>query len=456
MIEQAIFDNLIHNESYARKTIPFLKAEYFTEAPHVTLFGIVESFVGKYNSFPTKEALLIELNNAEGLSEQIFQDSLDCIKSISRPDDLTQTDFLVDQTEKFCQDRAVYNAIRESIKILDDKTGKHSKGSIPQLLSDALAISFDTNIGHDFLEDAEERYDFYHDVHERVPFDLEMLNRITNGGLPRKSLSVILGGVHVGKSLVMCHLAAANLAAGKNVLYISMEMSEEKIAERIDANLLNTKLNDLVDLPRDVYLKRVQQVRENTVGKLIIKEYPTSGAGSAQFRHLIHELELKKNFKPDIIYIDYLNICSSSRVKQGPGVNSYTYVKSIAEELRGLAVEFDLPIFSATQTTRDGIYSSDLDMSNTSESIGLAATVDFFLAIISTDELKALNQYMCKQLKNRLGDVGTNTRFVIGVDRPKMRLYDAEYSAQEDLMDGPVFDNTPSAKPNGDMFKDFK
>lgn len=454
-IESIIFDNLINNEHYARRTIPFLRAEYFTTNYYTKLFTIVNDYVHKYNNLPTKEALYIELNNTDGLSEQEFKDCSDCIKQLAKPDDLTQTDFLVDQTEKFCQDRAVYNAIRESIKILDDKTGKTSKGSIPQLLSDALAVSFDTNIGHDFLEDAQLRFEFYHDTEERIPFDLDMLNRITNGGLPRKTLNVLIAGSHVGKSLMMCHMAAANLAAGKNVLYITMEMSEEKIAERIDANLLDTRLDDLRDLPKDVYFKRVENVRKNTVGKLIIKEYPTSGAGSAQFKHLLNELTIKKNFKPDIIYIDYLNICSSSRVKQGPGVNSYTYIKNVAEELRGLAIEFNLPLVTATQTTRDGIYSSDIDMTNTSESISLAQLADFFLAIISTDELKALNQYMCKQLKNRYGDVGTNTRFVIGVDRPKMRLYDAEHSAQDDILDGPVFDKTPSAD-RSDLFKGFK
>lgn len=456
-IESVILDNLIHNEQYARKTIPFVKADYFADPNYSTLFKIVESFVGKYNAFPTKEALYIELNNTDGLSEQQFKDCTDIIKAIDKPDDLTQTEFLVDQTEKFCQDRAVYNAIRESIKILDDKTGKLLKGTIPQILSDALAVSFDTNIGHDFLEDAQKRFDFYHNVDERVPFDLEMFNHITNGGLPKKTLNVFLGGAHTGKTLFMCHMAAANLAAGKNVLYITMEMSEEKIAERIDANLLDARLDDLADLPLDVYMKRVQRVRDNTVGKLIIKEYPTSGAGSSQFKHLLNELTLKKNFQPDIIYIDYLNICASSKVKQGPGVNSYTYIKNVAEELRALAIEYNLPIVTSTQTTRDGIYSSDLDMTNTSESISLAQIADSLFAIIATDELKALNQYLIKQLKNRFGDIGTNTRFVIGVDRPKMRLYNAETSAQEDIMDGPVFDNTPSSqKPNADLFKDFK
>ena len=447
-IEKAIFNNLLNNEQYARKTLPFLKPEYFHNRNDKVVYELIEAYVNQYNAFPTKEALLVDLNNRDNISDEQFIDCKVIIEEIpNQSEQLSSVDWLVDQTEKFCQDKAIYNAITNSIKILDDKTGALSKGSIPQLLSDALAVSFDTSIGHDFLDDSDSRFEFYHRKEERIPFDIEYLNKITRGGLPRKTLNILLAGTGVGKTLAMCHMAAANLVNGKNVLYITMEMAEEKIAERIDANLLNVPLDELYQLPKDAYDKKVQRLREKTVGRLIVKEYPTSTAGAANFRHLLNELRIKKNFTPDIIYIDYLNICMSSRMKQGANVNSYTYIKAIAEELRGLAVEYNVPIVSATQTTRGGYDNSDVSLTDTSESFGLPATADFMVALIATDELKALNQIMVKQLKNRYADPEMYKRFVVGVDRPRMRLYDTEQSAQDDIIDdSPVYDKTPSGE----------
>lgn len=457
-LEKAIFNNLLNNETYGRKVIPFLKSDYFHNRDERVVFELIDAYVGEYNAFPTKEAMLIDLDGRGDISEDQFKECQTIIKDIpSQADSLTNTDWLVDQTEKFCQQKAIFNAISQSIKIMDDKTGNLSVGSIPQLLSDALAVSFDSSIGHDFLDDTESRYDFYHRKEERIPFDLEYLNRITRGGLPNKTLNIILAGTGVGKSLAMCHMAAANLVNGKNVLYITMEMAEEKIAERIDANLLNVPLDELYQLPKESYDKKVARLKQKTVGRLIIKEYPTACAGSANFRHLLNELKVKKNFVPHIIYIDYLNICNSSRIKQSANINSYTYIKAIAEELRGLAVEFNVPIVSATQTTRGGYDSSDVGLTDTSESFGLPATADLMIALISTDELKALNQIMVKQLKNRYADPELYKRFVIGVDKPRMRLYDAEQSAQEDIVnDSPVYDNTPSGKFDRDKFQGFK
>jgi len=443
---------------YARKTIPFLKPEYFHNRNDKVVFELIDSYIAKYNATPTKEAMLVDLNNRDNISEDQFKECKEIIEEIpDQSDQLSSVDWLVDQTEKFCQDKAIYNAIMQSIQIMDDKTGKMAKGSIPQLLSDALAVSFDTSIGHDFIEDAESRFEFYHRKEERLPFDIDFLNKITRGGLPRKTLNILLAGTGVGKTLAMCHFAASYMAAGKNVLYITMEMAEEKIAERIDANLLNVPLDELGMLPKDSYDKKMARLKEKTVGRLIVKEYPTSTAGSANFRHLINELKIKKNFIPDVIFIDYLNICMSSRLKQGANVNSYTYIKAIAEELRGLAVEFNVPIISATQTTRSGYDSSDVGLTDTSESFGLPATADFMIALIATDELKALNQIMVKQLKNRYSDPEMYKRFVVGVDRPRMRLYDAEQSAQDDIVDdSPVYDNTPSGKFDKDKFQGFK
>ena len=441
-IENAIFGNLVYNEEYARKCIPFLKEEYFSTQDQKALFRLIKGYVDKYNAFPTKEVMAIDLANTEGINEDTFKNCKELISGLTH-DKSTKVDWLLDQTEKFCQDKAIYNAIMASIGILDDSSGKTSKGAIPQILTDALAVSFDTHIGHDFLEDADTRYDFYHRKEERIPFDLDFFNKITQGGLPKKTLNIALAGTGVGKSLFMCHCAAANLIKGYNVLYITLEMAEERIAERIDANLLDVTLDDLKLLPKDVYDKKIARVRGKTDHKLIVKEYPTACAGSANFRHLLNELKIKKNFMPDVIYIDYLNICMSSRIKHGANVNSYTLIKAIAEELRGLAVEFNVPIVSATQTTRSGYSNSDVGLEDTSESFGLPATADFMFALIKqSEELADLNQIVVKQLKNRYGDPNLNSRFIVGVDRSKMRLYDVENSAQADLMDGPVMDNT--------------
>jgi replicative DNA helicase len=458
-LEHVIFNNLLNNESYARKTIPFLKSEYFHNRNDKVVFELIDSYVGKYNAFPTKEAMLVDLNNLDNISDDQFNECKELVDSIpNQSEHISKVEWLMDQTEKFCQDKAIYNAIMQSIKIMDDKTGTTSKGSIPQLLSDALAVSFDTSIGHDFIEDAQSRFEFYHRKEERLPFDIDYLNKITRGGLPRKTLNILLAGTGVGKTLAMCHFAASYMAAGKNVLYITMEMAEEKIAERIDANLLNVPLDELGTLPKESYDKKMARLKEKTVGRLIVKEYPTSTAGAANFRHLLNELKIKKNFVPDVIFIDYLNICMSSRIKQGANVNSYTYIKAIAEELRGLAVEFNVPVISATQTTRSGFDSSDVGLTDTSESFGLPATADFMVALIATDELKALNQIMIKQLKNRYSDPEMYKRFVVGVDRPRMRLYDAEQSAQEDIVDdSPVYDNTASGQKFGkEKFAGFK
>jgi archaellum biogenesis ATPase FlaH len=439
-IENAILGNLVFNEEYGRKVLPFLKDEYFTDQSDKTIFRLITEYVHKYNLFPSREALAIDLSNSDGISEETFKRSKDLIVGFTEDKD-TKLEWLLDQTEKFCQDKAVYNAIMSSIQILDDKSGKTTKGAIPQILSDALAVSFDTNIGHDFLEDAQNRFEFYHTKETRIPFDLEYFNKITQGGLPKKTLNIALAGTGVGKSLFMCHCAAGNLNAGMNVLYITLEMAEEKIAERIDSNLLDIPLDQLAEIPKDIYDKKIGKIKEKTAGKLIVKEYPTACAGSANFRHLLNELKLKKNFIPDIIYIDYLNICMSSRIKHGANVNSYTYIKAIAEELRGLAVEHNVPIVSATQTTRSGYTSSDLGLEDTSESFGLPATADFMFGLSTSEKLEELGQIMVKQLKNRYSDPGTTRRFVLGIDRSKMRLYDID-QPEKDMIDSPVMNNT--------------
>ena len=466
MIEKLIFSNLVNNEEYGRKVIPFLKEEYFTSYSDKVLFNLIWDYMKEYNTFPSKEALAIDLSNKEGLNQQTFTDCKETIGSIEF-DSSTKLDWLLDKTEQFCQEKAVYNAIMKSIEIIDNKNNLTSKGAIPQILTDALGVSFDSHIGHDFLDDAESRYEFYHTREVRIPFDLHYMNAITQGGIPRKTLNVILAGTGVGKSLAMCHMAAANMAAGFNVLYITLEMAEERIAERIDANLLDVTIDDLKLLPKDSYNKKIEKLRNKVKGKLKIKEYPTATAGSANFRHLLNELKIKKNFIPDIIYIDYLNICISSRIKNGANVNSYTIVKAIAEELRGLAVENNVPIVTATQTTRGGYSNSDVGLEDTSESFGLPATADFMFALITSEELEELGQIMVKQLKNRYSDPGVNRRFVIGVDRSRMRLFDAEVSAQKDIMDGPVMEKsrfvereneTHGNKPklNKDKFEGFK
>ena len=408
------------------------------------IYQEIDKYLSQYNALPTKEALLIELDNNTKVSDENFSKCSEMISELN-PDPDTDKEWLIEKTEKFCQEKAIYNAIMESISIIDGKE-KRDTGSIPELLSDALSVSFDPSIGHDFIDDSDSRWDFYHRVEERIPFDLDYLNKITKGGVPKKSLNIILAGTGVGKSLAMCHMASANLLDGKNVLYVTMEMAEEKIAERIDANLLNVSLEDLANLPKQMYDRKLDRVKGKTSGKLIVKEYPTASAHVGHFRHLLNELRLKRQFLPDIIYVDYLNICMSHRIRTGSNVNSYTLVKSIAEELRGLAVEKNVPIISATQTTRSGYTSSDVGLEDTSESFGLPATADFMVALISTEELEDLNQIMVKQLKNRYNDPTIHKRFVVGVDRAKMRLYDVEQSAQDDVLDGPVFDNTTYAE----------
>lgn len=468
-IENVIFGNLINNEEYARKVIPFLKSEYFSDQVDRTVFDLITEYVNKYNSFPTKTALDIDLNEKTGLTEDQFKRAKDLVSDLAKSEE-KDINWLVDSTEKFCKDKALYNALMESIQIVDSsKNDSISVGSIPQILQDALGVSFDQSIGHDFLDDADARYEFYHRKEVRIPFDLDFFNKITQGGLPRKTLNIALAGTGVGKSLFMCHSAAQNLMSGLNVLYITMEMAEERIAERVDANLLGVTLDELKELPQAIYYKLIGRVRDRAKGKLIVKEYPTACAGSANFRHLLNELNLKKNFVPDIIYIDYLNICASSRIKSGANVNSYTYIKAIAEELRGLAVEFNVPIVSATQTTRSGYSNSDVGLEDTSESFGLPATADFMFALVTSEELRQLSQIMVKQLKNRYGDPAVHKRFVIGVDYSKMRLYNVEASAQEDLMDDdvPVFDTSnsgsrmneeskPANKFNRSKFEGFK
>ena len=438
--EHLILKNLITDEDYARRTLPYLKSQYFQDVNERIVYEEIDNFITKFNTLPSREALTIELDNRSNINDNQFAEIAKYVGEL-KSEEKDDKDWLVQTTEKFCQEKAIYNAIMESIQIIDGD-GKQDKGAIPSLLSDALAVSFDPNVGHDLFDNSDARFDFYHRVEERIPFDLEYLNKITKGGVPKKSLNIILAGTGVGKSLAMCHMASANLLDGKNVLYITLEMAEEKIAERIDANLLNVKLDELAELPKESYDKKINRVKNKTTGKLIVKEYPTAAANVGHFRHLINELKLKKQFKPDIIYIDYLNICASSRIKMGGSVNTYTYIKSIAEELRGLSVEQNLPIWSATQTTRSGFSNSDVGLEDTSESFGLPATADFMVAIISTEELNNLNQVLVKQLKNRYGDPNTHKRFVLGIDRSKMRLYDVEQTAQEDLINvddtGPV------------------
>ena len=440
-IENTILSSLLNDEDYGRKAVPYLKAEYFTDQDQRIIFELIDEYVKQYNRFPTKDAIAIDLQNISAITDHQFSAIKEKIDTLGQVD--VDKQWLLDNTEKFCQDKAIYNAIMQSIKILDGKTPELGKGMIPDVLAKALAVSFDTHIGHDFIDDAESRFEFYHKKEVRIPFDLEYFNNITKGGTPRKTLNIALAGTGVGKSLFMCHCAASNLTKGLNVLYITMEMAEEKIAERIDANLLDVTIDQLMIMPKDSYDKKMARLKDNTKGKLIIKEYPTASASSGNFRHLLNELKMKKNFVPDIIYIDYLNICASARIKQGANVNSYTYIKAIAEELRGLAVEFNVPIFSATQTTRSGFGNSDVGLEDTSESFGLPATADFMFALISTEELQGMNQMMVKQLKNRYADPSLNKRFIIGVDRSKMKLYDVEQSAQDDIVDDtPLMDKS--------------
>ena len=435
-LEFSILKNLIYNEEYTRKVLPFIRADYFSDNTEQIVFKEVFDFVNKYKNLPTHEALVINFTEAKSLTEPQVKSAIELLGEIKQSKDETvELKWLTEQTEKFCQDKAIYNAIMESVGILDNKNSKKTKGEIPKLLADALGVSFDQHIGHDYINDYDERYDFYHKVETRIRFDLDIFNKITKGGLPTKTLNIALAGTGVGKSLFMCHVAASCLSQGHNVLYITLEMAEERIAERIDANLLNIDLNELHTISKDDYERKFEALRSKTHGKLIIKEYPTASASTLHFRALLNELALKKTFKPDIIFVDYLNICSSARIKPGGNVNSYTYIKSIAEELRGLAVENDVPIVSATQTTRSGYTNSDPGLEDTSESFGLPATADFMFALVTNEELEALNQILVKQLKNRYSDPNHFKRFVIGIDRAKMRLYDTEQSAQNDLID---------------------
>jgi archaellum biogenesis ATPase FlaH len=438
-IETIVLSNLITNEDYCRKVLPFLTREYFHEDVEGTLFTIVKDHITEYNTLPSLEIVALTLNELP-LAEHIHKMGMEYLKELSGIE--KDSKWLLDKTEEFCQEKALHNAIMKSIQVLNGTDKQLTKGAIPQLLSDALGVSFDTHIGHDWLDDFAVRFDFYHLVEKRIAFDLEYFNLITNGGLPNKTLTCILAGTGVGKSLFMCHMAATNLMDGKKVLYITAEMAEERIAERIDANLLDVNIKDLENLDRVTYEKKVEKIRDKTEGRLIIKEYPTATANVGHIRYLLNELKLKRKFIPDIIYIDYLNIMCSQRLKYGANVNSYLYIKSIAEELRGLAVEKDVPIVTATQTTRSGSTNSDPGLEDTSESFGLPATVDFMFAVISSEELASLNQLMVKQLKNRFNDLLSNRRFVVGVDRSKMRLYDVEQSAQDDVSyeDRPVMD----------------
>lgn len=450
-MEQLILRNLIFNEEYFRKVLPFLNKDYF-HGVDKHIFTEVATFAAEYNKPPSVEAISISIKEKRNITNEEVEKCEDYVEELCRLDTKNSDEqWLINKTEKFCQEKAIYNAVLNSISILDGKDKAHEKGAIPKILSDALAVSFDTSIGHDYLENSDERYEFYHRKEERIPFDLDYFNKITKGGLPSKTLNIALAGTGVGKSLFMCHVAAGCLVQRKNVLYITLEMAEEKIAERIDANLLNVKVDELATLSKDAYDKKVARVRSKTTGKLIIKEYPTASASATHFRTLLNELHLKRNFRPDIIFIDYLNICTSSRIKPGASINSYTYVKSIAEELRGLAVEYGVPVVSATQTTRAGFNSSDPGLEDTSESFGLPATADLMFALISSEELEELGQIMVKQLKNRYSDPTYLKRFTLGVDRSKMKLYDVEDSAQEDIADAGYkkFDDSTKNKFEG-------
>ena len=432
-IELTTLSQLLHNEEFNRKVIPFLKSEYFNEKSEKVLFEEINDFVDKYKNPPTKTSLEIEIEKRKDLSETEHKKVLDLLNNLE--DNKVDYDWLVDTVEKFCKDKAVYNAVVDSIKVIDGKDKNKTEEAIPSMLSDALSVSFDNHIGHDYIEQSEDRYEFYHRKEKRIEFDLEKLNQITKGGLPQKTLNIALAGSGVGKSLFMCHLASSTLMQGKNVLYITLEMAEEKIAERIDANLMNITIDDLHTLPKKMFEDKIRSISKKTVGKLVIKEYPTASAHSGHFRSLVKELAIKKSFKPDLICIDYLNICASSRFKGNASVGSYFYIKAIAEELRGYAVESSVPIVSATQTTRSAYTSTDVGLEDTSESFGLPATADLMFALISTEELEDLNQIMIKQLKNRYNDPTINKRFIVGIDRAKMKLYDVEQVAQGDIVD---------------------
>ena len=455
-LETTILKNLIYNEEYTRKVLPFLSVNYFQEREDKILYEKIAEYINQYNALPTQEALAIELDKSS-IKDEEFQNTLKLLESITNENDEANISWLLDSTEKFCQDRAIYNAVVESISILDEKgRNTRDKGSIPDILSDALSVSFDPHVGHDYFLDADERYKFYHRIEEKIPWDLEFFNRITKGGLSNKTLNIALAGTGVGKSLFMCHVAASCLSQNYNVLYITLEMAEERIAERVDANLLNISIDDLQKIPKDLYDKKIDKLKQTIKGKLIVKEYPTAAANVNHFRALLNELNLKKSFVPNILLIDYINICTSSRIKPGSNVNSYTYIKSIAEELRGLAVENAVPILSATQTTRSGFTNTDIGLEDTSESFGLPATADFMFAIISTEQMEELNQIMIKQLKNRYSDPTSNRKFVIGIDRSKMKLYDVEQFAQNELVDTGQEDEPAFDKATGGKYKNLK
>ena len=449
-----ILKNLLHDEEYTRKVLPFIQSDYFDEISDKTVFEEIASFLKEYDGLPTKEAIHIQVEKRNDLNQDQFTtisqliDALDTIEC--------KKEWLFDITESWCKERAIYNALMESIKIADGQDDKKKPDAIPSILSDALAVGFDQHVGHDYIDDSQDRYAYYHKVENKIPFDLEYFNKITSGGLSDKTLNIALAGTGVGKSLFMCHVASSCLTQGKNVLYITLEMAEEKIAERIDANLLNTNIKDIKDLPHNTFTKKIDKLAAKTTGKLIVKEYPTASAHAGHFRALLQELKLKKSFEPDIIFVDYLNICASSRYRGSVNINSYTYVKSIAEELRGLAVETSIPLFSATQTTRSGFASSDPDLTDTSESFGLPATADLMFALISTEDLEQLNQIMVKQLKNRYNDPTMNRRFVVGIDRAKMRLYDCEQDAQSDIMIDENDTSEYNEKESKAKFDDFK
>jgi replicative DNA helicase len=456
MIENIVLSQLISNEEYIRRALPFIKGEYFFEPPQKFLFETIDTYIQKYNSIPTKEALNIEVENTSGISEGLFKNTVQLLESLEPQ--TSDINWLIDQTEKFCQDKALYNAIRESLKIIEKgESGNISKGNIPNLLQDALSVSFDPDVGHDYTEDADSRYEYYTRKESRLAFHLEILNIITNGGLLPKTLNMVMAGPGVGKTMFMTDCASSYLMDGKNVVYITLEISEEEIGKRIDANLLNTRLDDLESLTHDEFNKKIEKVRERTGKKLIIKEYPAGSANASHFRYFLNELRLKKNFVPDVVIIDYLNICSSARVKAGGSVNSYSLIKSVAEEIRGLASEFKIPIITATQVNRSGSSDSDFDMDSIADSFGIAYTVDLLIGLATNDELYAINQITAKQLKNRYRDMNKNKRFYIGVERDKMRLYDVDQSKVEDD-DGPVFDKGQEGsrkKPATEVFSSF-
>jgi len=454
-VETTILRNLLFNNEYCRKVLPFLKTEYFENIHEKVVFEEICKFIVAYDDLATKEVLLIETEKRTDITEDTYKTICEYIYTLD--DSSADKQWLIDTTEKWCRDRAIYLALMESIKIADGQDEKKSRDSIPSILQEALAVGFDNNIGHDYLKDYEQRYDSYHRKENKIPFDLEYFNKITKGGLPNKTLNIALAGTGVGKSLFMCHVASSVLLQGRNVLYITLEMAEERIAERIDANLLNVNIKDIQDLPKPMFDTKVNALAKKTQGTLIIKEYPTASAHSGHFKALLNELALKKSFRPDIIFIDYLNICGSSRYKANFSVNSYSYVKAIAEELRGLAVECNVPIVSATQTTRSGYGNSDVDLTDTSESFGLPATADLMFALISTEDLEQMGQIMVKQLKNRYNDPTINKRFVVGIDRAKMRLYDVEQSAQQDILDsGQEEEYTFKEESKKEKFANFK